>query len=372
MPPDARAVVLAVYIINSGFAGDFQFAEGLLEDVLELAARVPAGTGHPFVALVEPVVMMFRDDSAQGAAAIERRSPGRPEPGRGHAAVDPGGYLRENDGDLDGLLAAQEAAADAFREVGERWGLSMTLASIADARARARRLRHRRGAVRRVDRAAPPARAAPASRISGSGWPRCAATPTAPATARAELRRFAGEPDRTAARHLPRDAGARPAGPARPGDLDEAERCYQERGGGRPSRLVAPQYRAIVLVAMAQLDLRRGDPRPACGRLAQALELAVPARDMPVVAQIAIGSAALAVTRGEPVAAAELLGVARQFAGGDDLSNEDLGLQSAALRDALGAGRVRRTPCAAARSWTADASRGPSCRRVIRPQVLRR
>jgi len=68
----------------------------------------------------------------------------------------------------------------------------------------------------------------------------------------------------------------------------------------------------------------------------EALELAVTARDMPVVAQIAIGSAALAAARGAPVTAAEMIGVARRLAGGDDRSNVDLRRQSAALEEALG------------------------------------
>ncbi|MFC4043855.1 hypothetical protein ACFO1B_35995, partial [Dactylosporangium siamense] len=55
------------------------------------------------------------------------------------------------------------------------------------------------------------------------------------------------------------------------------------------------------------------------------------------VAQVATGSAALAPAAGAPVTAAEILGVARQFAGGDDRSNSDLLAQSAALRDTLGA-----------------------------------
>ncbi|WP_327008922.1 winged helix-turn-helix domain-containing protein [Dactylosporangium sp. NBC_01737] len=294
VPAHVRTVVLAVYIINSGFAGDFQFAEGLLDGCLALAAQVPPGTGHPFVGLIEPVVMMFRDDSTNGATAIRRRLTEPLEPWSRGMLLSILGHLRENDGDMDGMLAAQESAAVEFRRVGERWGLSMTLASIADARARrgdftaaaalfaeSIELHHQLGV--RTSEAYQRIRLAAIRRhIDG------------PAVARAELQRFAGDPA-----SLPRDishAMLELGQLARhDGDLDEAERCYVEAWRRQAeSPLVAPQYRAIVLVGRAQLDLRRGDLPGAAARLAEALGLAVPVRDMPVVAQIAVGAAALA------------------------------------------------------------------------------
>lgn len=336
VPLDARTVVFAVYVINSGFAGDFQYAEGLLDDLIALAARVPPGTGHPFVSLVEPVVMMFRDDSGNGEAAIQRRLAAPVEPWSRGMLLSILGHLRENDGDIAGMLTAQEAAAVAFREVGERWGLSMTLASIADARARrgdhptaaalfaeSIELHHQLGvhtseAYQRIRLAAL------RRHIDG------------PAAARAELLRFTEDPT-----VLPRDAShallelghlAR-----HDGDLDEAERCYTTAWRKQEhSPLVAPQYQAILLIGRARLDLARGDLPAARERLSEALSLAVPARDMPVVAQVAIGCSALAAAAGLPVTAAELLGVARAIGGGDDLSNADLPLQAAALREALG------------------------------------
>ncbi|MET7420910.1 BTAD domain-containing putative transcriptional regulator [Dactylosporangium sp. NPDC005555] len=336
VPLGLRTVVMAVYVINCGFAGDFQFADGLLDEVLDLSRRVPAAGAHPFVALVEPVVMMFRDDSAHGAPAIERRLAEPLDAWSRGMLLAILGYLRENDGDLAGMLAAQEAAAVAFREVGERWGLSMTLASIADARARrgdfataaalfaeSIELHHQLGV--HTSEAYQRIRLASVRRHTDGV-----------AAARAELLRFAEDPAA-----LPRDVShamlelgqlAR-----HDGDLAEAGRRYAEAWRGQASSpLVAPQYRAIIMVAMAQLDLRRGDPASAGDRLAEALRIALPVRDMPVVAQIAVGAAALSAALGDPVTAASLLGVARRLAGGDDLSNADLVAQSAALRDALG------------------------------------
>ncbi|MEV0128106.1 BTAD domain-containing putative transcriptional regulator [Dactylosporangium sp. NPDC050688] len=337
VPPDVRTVVLAVYLINSGFAGDFQFDDGLLREVLRLAAEVPPGTGHPFVALVEPVVLMFGDDGVRGAESVRRRLAGPIEPWSRGMLLAILGNLRENDGDIAGMLAAHEAAAAAFREVGERWGLSITLASIADARSR------------RGDFATAAALFAESIDLhhqlgvrDGEAYQRIRLAAVRRHTdgldaARAELRRFAEDPAA-----LPRDVShamlelgqlARHAG-----DLDEAERCYLQAWRRQAeSPLVAPQYRALVQVARAQLDLRRDDLPAARQRLADALELAVPVRDMPVVGQVAIGVAALAAARGAPGTAAEILGVARGLAGGDDLSNADLVAQAAALRDELGA-----------------------------------
>lgn len=366
VPPDVRTVVLAVYLINSGFAGDFQFDAELLHEVLRLAAEVPPGTGHPFVALVEPVVLMFRDDSTQGSEVVRQRLALPPDPWSRGMLLSILGHLRENDGDITGMLAAHEAAAAAFREVGERWGLSTTLASIADVRSRrgdfataaelfaeSIDLYHQLGlrtgqAYQRIKLAA--------IRRHTDG----------PDAARAELRRFAEDPAA-----LPRDVShamlelgqlARHAG-----DLDEAEHCYLQAWRWQAqSPLVAPQYRALVQVAMAQLDLRRGDLPAAGHHVAQALELAVPVRDMPVVAQVAIGAAALTAARGEPGTAAEILGVARGLAGGDDLSNADLIAQFAALRDVLGADGLDE---AVRRGAALDRATALA---LVRAQVLRR
>ncbi|GAA2577983.1 BTAD domain-containing putative transcriptional regulator [Dactylosporangium fulvum] len=336
VPHDLRVVVLAMYLVNSGFAGDFQFDHDLLDELITSAATVPRENAHPFVALVEPVVNLFRDDSERGAAVIEERLADPVDTWTRAMLLSILGHLRENDGDIDGMLCALDASAVEFRKVGERWGLSITLSSAASGHARrgdfatavgcleeSIELYHQLGiqaneAFQRISLAA--------LRVHTDG----------PAVARAELRAFV-EDVGVAARdvsHAMLELGhvARVEG-----DLDEADRLYAEAWRlQRDLSLVAPQYRAILLAARAHVDVERGEFDTARARLTEAMRMALPVRDMPVVARVAVGWAALAHARGAPGTAAEILGVAQQLADGPDLSDADWLRRSARLRAELG------------------------------------
>jgi tetratricopeptide (TPR) repeat protein len=335
VPPDLRLVVSSMHLVNSGFAGDFQFDQALLDDLVAQAAAAPLG-GHPFVELIEPVVALFRDDSEGGAELVQARLAGAINPwtrGMLHSVL---GHLRENDGDIDGMLAELTASADAFRSIGERWGLAMTLASLADAHTR-------RGdfatAIALFDEsiglhAVLGIRSSEAYLlVSRAALHRHTAGPQA---ARAMLRAFVEDPGQSArdVSHAMLELGhlARAEG-----DFDEAERLYRQSWRlQEESPLVAPQYKAIVLTARAEVDLARGEPGPARGRLADAMGLALSVRDMPVVGKVAVGFAGLVAFLGEPERAAAILGAAELLSGARDAANADWSARAAALRATLG------------------------------------
>ncbi|HTJ33328.1 MAG TPA: BTAD domain-containing putative transcriptional regulator [Dactylosporangium sp.] len=335
VPLDLQLVVRSMYVVNSGLAGDFQYDPGQLEELIELAAVAPPG-GHPFVALIEPVVLLFRDDSENGGALIRERLENSPDTWTRAMLLSILGHLHENDGDIDGMVRYLNASVEEFRRIGERWGLAMTLASVADAYTRrgdfVRAIAHFEESVELHDQLG--IRSSEAYlRVSMAALRRHTDGPQA---AQALLRAFVEDAGRSARDvshamlelgHLARDAG----------DWGEAERLYVEAWRlQRESPLVAPQYKAIVLAARAEIDVVRGDLDLARTRLAEAMELAVSVRDMPVVGRLAITLAALTTAIGEPVRAAEMLGAAEQVAGARDAANFDWTQRLATLRARLG------------------------------------
>ncbi|WP_426506854.1 BTAD domain-containing putative transcriptional regulator [Dactylosporangium sp. McL0621] len=335
VPSDLGLVVRSMHLVNSGFAGDFQFDRAELDALIAEAVAEPPG-GHPIVELIAPVVALFRDDTEHGTALVRARLAGPIDQwsrGMLHSVL---GHLCENDGNIDGMLRELTISAAAFRDIGERWGLSMTLASLADAYTRrgdfAAALAHfeesielhRRLGIRSSEAYLLVSRAALSRHTEG------------PAVARARLRAFVedlGQSSRDVSHamlelgHLARAEG----------DLIEAERLYHESWRlQQESPLVAPQYKAIVVTARAEIDLARGEPGAARARLVDAMAFALGARDMPVVGKVAVTVAGLAAALGDPERGAATLGAAQRLAGARDASNADWTGRLAALRDELG------------------------------------
>ncbi|WP_238006055.1 BTAD domain-containing putative transcriptional regulator [Dactylosporangium sp. AC04546] len=337
VPAGLRVVVLAVHLVNSGFAGDFVFADDELDGLVTLAATVPPAGAHPFVSLIEPVVAMFRDDSEAGAAAVAERLRQPIDAWSRAMLLSILGHMRENDGDIAGMQAALEESAAEFREVGERWGLSMTVSSLADAYARRGELT---AAVAGLEESIRLHRELGIS--GGEGYQRIRvaalrARTAGPEVARAELCAFVEDPAAAPrdVSHAMLELGHLARGE---GDLDDAGRRYAEAWRLQVSvPLVAPQYRAVLHLSHAHVHIERGEFDAARGRLDNALDLALPVRDMPVVARVAVGHAALALAERQPERGAEILGAAELLAGGADRSDPDWLRTAARLRAALGA-----------------------------------
>ncbi|GAA2326874.1 BTAD domain-containing putative transcriptional regulator [Dactylosporangium salmoneum] len=335
VPLELRLVVMSMYVVNSGFSGDFQCPSDQLDELVELSAAIPPGA-HPFVTLIEPVVLLFRDDSERGAEAIQRRLALPIDTWTRGMLLSILGHLHENDGDIDGMVRDLDASAAAFRRVGERWGLAMTLASLASANTRrgdfaaaielfeesidlqAQLGVHSSQAYLQVSMAA--------LRRHTEGTE----------AARAALRGFVEDVTQSARDvshamlvlgHLERAAG----------DLDEADRLYAEAWRlQQVSPVVAPQYKAILLAGRAEVDIARGEDDLARRRLAEAMTLALSARDMPVVGTLAVTLAGLTMALGDHARAAQQLGAAAQLAGARDAANADWTARLAALRAELG------------------------------------
>ncbi|GHJ14169.1 BTAD domain-containing putative transcriptional regulator [Micromonospora sp. AKA38] len=335
-PAAERAVVLAIRMITEMF---HSAREPTPERIAELtdAVRAARGTGHPLVALLEPALSMFTDDTAAGIAAVDRAR-GHPDPWTDGTLLTMRGQIRENDGDAEGMLRDLTGAVAELRVVGERWSLSMVLSQYADALtkrgdfpAATAALEESARLVRELNPSAEPgfqliwlaAIRARSGDVAG---------------AKAELRRFVAE--RVADREG-RDAAfalmmlgdiARIEG-----SLDEAAECFAEamrRQDEAP--LVAPQFRGLLLAAMANLALARGDVPGARRCLSEAAARGLAARDMPVIAIIAVGWVAVAAAEGRYERAAELLGTSDSLRGWPDRSNPDAQRLAERLRAELG------------------------------------
>jgi predicted ATPase/DNA-binding SARP family transcriptional activator len=254
---------------------------------------------------------------------------------RAHASLNAGMLHEEAEEDF-------RVALDAFREVGERWGMSFALCSLADVVAWrgdfATALEYYAEAVRlfaelvtnedlvryrlkivglhmmlgQHDRAR--AELVLAERDADrSGLPEGFA---AIAHARGDFARLAG--DLAAAERLLTRAS------------DLARMVYRGR-----NQTVAPQFCAMIEGSRGLLAAATGDLAVAAARHGEALDLAIESNDAPVVALVLVGVADVALRRGEPYLAAELLGASEGVRGARDLSVLDLARVEAEVRAVL-------------------------------------
>ncbi|MDQ1541902.1 MAG: hypothetical protein QOH29_2628, partial [Actinomycetota bacterium] len=125
------------------------------------------------------------------------------------------------------------------------------------------------------------------------------------------------------------------------GDLDRA-RLLRDETLRRISQVsdVHPalgHVTAIVLGFAAKLCLETGDLETARDKLAQAYRYARGTKDMPIVAMIGVGGAAIARADGRPTYSAELLGAAAAVRGAEDATDPTIAKLRTELTKALGA-----------------------------------
>lgn len=125
------------------------------------------------------------------------------------------------------------------------------------------------------------------------------------------------------------------------GDLDQA-RLLRDETLRRISQVSAVHpaqghIAAIVLAFASKLSLQEGDLELARDKLAEAYRYARGTKDMPIVAMIGVGGAAVAFAEGRSTGAAELLGAAASLRGAEDATHPTVAKLTAELTKALGA-----------------------------------
>ncbi|HEY1619911.1 MAG TPA: BTAD domain-containing putative transcriptional regulator [Streptosporangiaceae bacterium] len=333
---DAYAICQLVAMIAQGpqeFPGISRLRE-ILQQTLDLAA----GTSHPLLVLASPMVCLLTGDMAaarDGLAALAEH----PDPWLRAARHLFQGHLSMGEGQVDEADRSLAASRAAFDEIGDRWGLILTLggqAEVAMARGQPGR------AVVLLEDARRKAAEGLASNFSemmGVQLGRAKASAGDTEGARAELRHVVkvasriGEPDHEASGYLELSQLTR-----REGDLDGAGALLGQALEITEPMMHKPGVRgqlALLYSASGCLAEQRGDLPAATAWHAKALASLAQdeAAALPFnggLASVIEGVAALAAARGETVRSAELLGLAVGLRGfRDDASLEVQRVQAA-------------------------------------------
>ncbi|SEK65362.1 AfsR/SARP family transcriptional regulator [Nonomuraea pusilla] len=342
-PSQARLIATATYLINGALAGGDAVMASAVEELRQAIDPPPPPTGHPVLAMLQPALALFTDDSELGLKVIEQRL-SHPDPWARGMLYAVRAAMKENDGDMRGSRADLGEACRELRACGERWGLALALTSQAEAHAVFgdfdAALEAMREAVTLLRELNPDGdlrhqRVWEATILVRKGEVERARAEllamTTPGSGRAEPgHELSGR--NVAFAHCALGDLARLEG-----DLEAAAREYAAASEHlETSDSTAPQFRALVLIGQAHLATALGDPGAAGERIRRAARLAMSARDMPVLAHVAVALAGLRAAVGRPGQAAAVLGAAEQLRGAPDASNLDVARLAALLRDRLG------------------------------------
>ncbi|HYT10277.1 MAG TPA: BTAD domain-containing putative transcriptional regulator, partial [Mycobacteriales bacterium] len=150
-PPEARAVCLVMGAVSSAAAWhDFAGLRGRMEEAKALAAD--SWAEHPMLGLVEPVAAILGDEEPHALALLAVRPESR-DPWARATRHFLAAMLYENEGRFDDYRDSLKRALEGYREVGERWGLANSLASLGSALLAEGRPRRLPGRVRGGSRA---------------------------------------------------------------------------------------------------------------------------------------------------------------------------------------------------------------------------
>ncbi|MFC4912724.1 BTAD domain-containing putative transcriptional regulator [Actinomadura gamaensis] len=342
LPPGqatARALALGVMAVFDGSVRADADATGWILRSRSLIEDVPDDEPlHPVLRLMMITVEMFVGGWSEGMLPGLAPLRSDPDPWVRGLGRFVSGHIELNFGRTGTGERYFAEALSAFREAGDRWGLSFTLTAQAELLARrgehraaldlyeeAVRLNHQFGGGPMV---VLQTEMQLANQLTMLGETERAERILR--TAREEVERIGAVEGMAALEH----ASAMIA--RRRGDLAGAVRLLDGAVALTAGLPGAPQFRAMVLAARAACDLDAGDADGARPRLAEALALATAAPDFPIIATVLCGLARLARSDGEPDRAAELLGRADALRGGPDLSHPDAIALEKDLRSVLG------------------------------------
>jgi predicted ATPase len=324
-------------------AGHADAAGRLAEELQRVFSLVPDDAQHPMLKLISPIAALFTGDDAAARRKLASLAEQSDTWVRAAAAVF-SAALAMNDGLVDDAAASLAVAQAGFLDVGDRWGLVMTMSGLAEV---ALAQDDPAAAVAALEKA----RDYAADGLSGN-WSWMMLVPLGKARAalgdtegaRADLQRglehaaHSGGRDDQAAGYLELSELAR-----RGGDLAEARRLLE-----RALELVeAKSNRSDMMIVAARtfsklgcLSEQEGDLQAAAPwhqRAARTLaESKVPFPVNPVLAEVVSGAAALASASGDHARAAELLGLARSLRGFRDARSLEEIRTTAAATAALG------------------------------------
>ena len=302
--------------------------------------------------MIGPGAAMMAEDTPAALAAIARNLAHK-DPWARAVLLFMRAAIAENDGDVDTLRRDSHDSYEQFAQIGDRWGMAITLSALGGVLMMDGDLTGAIGAFEKSMAMLAELRAGDdvseqlmrlAMARARTGDMTAARRDVALALEKGEERRspmmmsFArfgfGELDRLE------------------GDLGSARHHYLAALEGLEKSPHGPRHMdAVVHAGLAHLDVADADLDSAQTHLETALELAVSVRDMPIAAIIGVGFAALALARDEPARAATLLGASTSLRGAEDRSNTDaIAIAAAAAENCARCSRLRRRVRAWARA----------------------
>ncbi len=313
-------------------------------DMVRLGRRLRSldPAGRPVLAILAPLLLFFGNETDESADAMTDALASA-DPWTQAMLLGLRARLRENEGDVSGMLADADASYQQFRALGDRWGQASLLPMIAQRQVydgqldeALRTLVSARTLLvesvpldlddqlfialqeadlhlRLGDAGAADRRLAEAGRLAeSSGAVEIRAIVLAMA---ATVRYVRG--DAESARQL----------------LTDAERLLP---AGAPHSFLLGHGITIVQASAAHLDLEGGDLDAARHRVRTALATGRETHDRPVMAIALVSAAACAQADGRPQDAVRLLGAAARLRGSDDPTNVQIARVAALARAALG------------------------------------
>jgi tetratricopeptide (TPR) repeat protein len=379
-PSRPRAVALAYHALFQITPGDLAGSRAALAE-----AEALGGLADPFVALAGPLAAVYVDDdrlawsrlpsvlehpdpwaraiglalrgslrTKRGAADVGADADADVEAGADigadadadvEAGADVGADADADVGagaDIDAAEQDYAAALAGFREIGDRWGIGIAVAGLADSSALRGDHTAAIGYLEEALRLATElgARDDTAHMSFRLSLLRCRAGDLA--GARVDLDRaaheahLAGFPARQVLLSLGEAELAR-----RGGELATAERAYRAAvealtGGDRP--VVRAELRAPGLLGLALTATARGDLVTARGYVRELLSAVTPGRNRPGLADAGAALAAIVLAEGDPAGAAYLLGLAEAIRGVAGLGDPDAVATAESARTLLGPG----------------------------------
>ncbi|MFC6020311.1 BTAD domain-containing putative transcriptional regulator [Plantactinospora solaniradicis] len=343
-PSRPRAVALAYHALFQITPGDLTGSRAALTE-----AEALDGLADPFVALAGALSAVYVDDDrlawSRLPPLLEHSDPWARAIGlalRGSLRTKRTGTSTGTGTDIDAAEQDYAAALAGFREIGDRWGIGIAVAGLADSSALRGDNTAAIGYLEEALRLATElgARDDTTHMSFRLSLLRCRAGDLA--GARADLDRaaheahLAGFPARQALLGLGEGELAR-----RGGDLATAERAYRAAvealtGGDRP--VVRAELHAPGLLGLALTATARGNLVAAREHVRELLAVVTPGRHRPSLASAGEALAAIALAGGDPATAAYLLGLAEAIRGVPALGDPDVAATVESARAALGQG----------------------------------
>ncbi|HTW03934.1 MAG TPA: BTAD domain-containing putative transcriptional regulator [Streptosporangiaceae bacterium] len=339
-PPEGLADAHAVTTIVAALAKATADGAGDMRPMLDALGRLslPPDTEHPLLAVAGPIMRVFSGDS-EGARKQLLAGPPHRDPWVRATQRSLAGHFALNEGDIESGARDLADAYDAFQELGDRFGLIGCLTGLAEVAAARGRPDE---AVRMLEQAREHAAGLGGNLagIMGIALGEARARAGDIERARADLEEGvrtaerAGELDDMASGYVQLSDVAR-----RVGDLTGAREQLRRALDIVEPRLARPDMFAVGATAFSKLGCvaeQEGDLAAAATWHQRAIGVLAegPAATLPsnrTLASAVDGIAALAVARGEPARAAELLGLAHRLQGFSDASSLEVIRAKAAI-----------------------------------------